>query len=154
MEVPIYNQRGTPTKETIRFDPSWIINDEGLKPNAVDFADAFGKHLIDPYWNEKANAIKPGKRALSTTQLRNFFGEIRRIQLKGYSKNTPEFIMLKPKLAYAKARVLKDGKGNKIEDFELLLSSLISNVSKEQHFLNFVNFVEAIVAYHKAYGGN
>jgi CRISPR-associated protein Csm2 len=135
-------------KDKISFDVKWVTNPKGLPKEAIDYADAFGKYLTDPQ-----NGGKKGNNALSTSQLRNFFGEIRRIQLNGYSKHTTDFMMLKPKLAYATARAKRN---NRIKDFKDVLIKMIDEVIKTEdikHFVNFVNFVEATVAYHKANGG-
>lgn len=136
------------TKKKISFDTNWIKDGKGLPKNAVYYAELFGEYLTDPQNNGRT-----GFNALTTSQLRNFFGEIRRIQMKGYEKHQTEFIMLKPKLAYASARVLQSSWKNRIKEFKEVLSSAIDAVEKEEHFVNFVNFVEATVAYHKAYGG-
>ena len=160
MEIPLYNDKGARTGEKLKLDPNWVANDQGLPKAAVDFAEAFGKHLADLYLGKRDNTlIGGGRNALTTTQLRNFFNEIRRIQLKrNFTENLTDFIMLKPKLAYATARVLSDGykKENRIKDFHDALILLIETVLRTQkpaHFENFTKFVEATVAYHKWYGG-
>jgi len=62
--------------------------------------------------------------------------------------------MLKAQLAYANGRDKKLGKNQtKIDVFYNELSSAIDYIQNEKHFRNFVNIVEAIVAYHKAAGG-
>ena len=136
------------TKKKVSFDVDWIKNEKGLPKKAVRYAELFGEYLADPQRNGRA-----GFNALTTSQLRNFFGEIRRIQMKGYEQHQTEFIMLKPKLAYATARVLQSSWKNRIKDFKEVLSSAINSVEQKEDFENFVNFVEATVAYHKAYGG-
>lgn len=136
-------------KDKISFDVKWVTTPKGLPKEAVDYAEAFGKHLTDPQ-----RGGRRGNDALTTSQLRNFFGEIRRIQLNGYKERTTDFLMLKPKLAYATARAKKS---NRIKDFKDVLTKMIDEVAKTEepkHFINFVNFVEATVAYHKANGGD
>jgi CRISPR-associated protein Csm2 len=152
MDIPILNDAFKPTKDKLSFDGSWVTSEKGLPAEAVKYAEAFGKYLVEPTinnWNEQ----QAGKKALSTSQLRNFFGEIRRIQMKGYETHQTDFLMLKPKLAYATARVLQNDKNNRIAVFKDVLILLMDKVSTKKHFDNFVNFVEATVAYHKAYGG-
>ena len=112
----------------------------------VTFADKFGKHLAN---NEDGEP-------LTTTQLRRFFGEVKRQQLNGYDET--QFVMLKPKLAYAVGRAKKDSRKNfKIEDFNFVIANAIDCVEespdKEKAFRNFIYAFEAIVAYHKKYGG-
>ena len=112
----------------------------------VQFAERFGKYLA-----EKEDQAEP----LTTTQLRRFFGEVKRQQLTGY--DATEFVMLKPKLAYAVGRAKqngKRGKHQKIEDFYMVMAHAIDNVEsspdKPKAFKNFITAFEAIVAYHKS----
>lgn len=155
MEIPTYDEQGKPGKK-MSLDIKWVTDPKGLPPAAIDFAEAFGKHLTSPFWNEKERKVIAGRDAMTTTQLRNFFGELRRIQAIGFEGNETDFYMLKPKLAYTCARVLKDKRNNRIGDFEKALRLLIEAVtnSKEaKSFTNFTKFVEATVAFHKYHGG-
>lgn len=106
------------------------------------FAKNFGEYLAD---SEGRNATP-----LTTSQLRKFFGEVKRQQMNGY--NESQFILLKPKLAYAVGRTT--GRGQlKIKDFYNVLVDGIDRVTRSQNkvvaFKNFVSVFEAIVAYHK-----
>ncbi len=111
------------------------INTTGIK-----YAENFGTFLGTPYEGSK-------KGHLTTSQLRKFFGEVKRQEMKKY--NESEFILLKPKLAYAVGRSKKDGK-SKIEDFYPVISEMIDLVTDQRTFKNFIKIFEAIVAYHKA----
>ena len=62
--------------------------------------------------------------------------------------NETDFVLLKPKLAYAVGRAKE--KDAKIKDFYLVMSNAIDLVHNEQQFKNFIKVFEAIVAYHKA----
>ena len=113
----------------------------------VQFAEKFGKYLaVDDFDSEP----------LTTSQLRKFFGEVKRQQmLKEF--NETEFTMLKPKLAYAVGRVKQNGRKNKaqkIEDFFDVITDAIDKVlsspDRVKAFKNFITAFEAIVAYHKA----
>ena len=133
---------------------SWNKND--LIPNeeiqnkvtdvTVQFAEKFGKYLaVDDFDAEP----------LTTSQLRKFFGEVKRQQMMGY--NETEFTMLKPKLAYAVGRAKQNGRKNKaqkIEDFFNVITDAIDKVlsspDRAKAFKNFITAFEAIVAYHKA----
>lgn len=134
---------------------AWITQMTG---ETIAFTLALGAFL--------AKSEKDGKYfrdALTTSQLRNFFGEMRRIHMKVRNQQNlsgdllRDFLMLSPKLAYAEARVLKDKRGSKIKEFVKATDNLIKAVdkaeNKKQAFENFVNIIEAIVAYHKANGG-
>ena len=133
---------------------SWNKNDRIPKEEiqnkvtdvTVQFAENFGKYLaVDDYDSEP----------LTTSQLRKFFGEVKRQQMMGY--NETEFTMLKPKLAYAVGRAKQNGiknKAQKIEDFFVVITDAIDKVlsspDRAKAFKNFITAFEAIVAYHKA----
>jgi len=112
----------------------------------VQFAEKFGKYLaVDDFDADP----------LTTSQLRKFFGEVKRQQMMGY--NETEFTMLKPKLAYAVGRAKQNGRKNKaqkIEDFFIVITDAIDKVlsspDRAKAFKNFITAFEAIVAYHKA----
>ena len=133
---------------------SWNKNDlipkEEIQDKVTDvtvqFAEKFGKYLaVDDFDAEP----------LTTSQLRKFFGEVKRQQMMGY--NETEFTMLKPKLAYAVGRAKQNGRKNKaqkIEDFFNVITDAIdktlSSPDRAKAFKNFITAFEAIVAYHKA----
>jgi len=121
-----------------------------------DFADATAMEI-----NEIAD--KKGKefaRNIRTNQIRNFFAHIntlrndfRNMQLSklSYDQLDGSLILVKPKLAYAK------GRNRNVEPFQQLIFETIDKVviskNKEKAYINFFEFVEAIVAYHKYHGG-
>ena len=122
----------------------------------VKFAQRFGSYLgtdskktvTDK--NGRSKELKEAK--LTTNQLRKFFGEVKRQQMSGYDET--DFVLLKPKLAYAVGRA-KDEHA-KINDFYFVIASAIDKVKaptkeeSEKRFKNFIKIFEAIVAYHKA----
>ncbi|MEE3384460.1 MAG: type III-A CRISPR-associated protein Csm2 [Prevotella sp.] len=119
---------------------------EKITETTVNFAEEFGGYLA-----QKEDTAEP----LTTSQLRKFFGEVKRQQMIGYDET--EFIMLKPKLAYAVGRAKQNGrrgKVQKIEDFYYVMADAIdkveSSTDKQKAFKNFITAFEAIVAYHKA----
>ena len=131
---------------TDKFKSEWIT--KKITREAVDFADKFGKYLRDNF--------------LSSSQLRNIFGEIKRIQMQ--LKSTPnldeqkkyhtKFILLKPKLAYAAGRLRNKGLNEFKAVFDLAhdaVGELDENFPTR--YKNFVDFIEAILAYHRAHGG-
>lgn len=117
--------------------------------DSVEFAKKFGNYLGTSDKDDKGRLIN---NQMTTSQLRKFFGEVKRQQMKGY--NETDFILLKPKLAYAVGRA--KGKNPKIEDFYEVISKAIdcvkasSPAESEKRFKNFIKVFEAIVAYHKA----
>jgi CRISPR-associated protein Csm2 len=129
--------------------PEKEITQEVTK-ETVDFAKEFGNYLgIDEKFtitNPKNGRMEEKKLAkLTTSQLRKFFGEIKRQQMEGY--NPTDFVLLKPKLAYAVGR--RTDEYAKITYFYEVIADAIDKVKKEEHFKNFIKIFEAIVAYHK-----
>lgn len=114
----------------------------GIKTADIDNLKDLGTNL--------SKTDRDGGAAMSTSQIRKFFGEIKRIQAD-FDKNKGEIILLDPKIAYAVGRA---DRNSKIKDFYAKLSPLIREINEDKmKFNNFVNVVEAIVAYHKAAGG-
>jgi len=86
---------------------------------------------------------------LTTSQIRNAYGIVKKMEMGDFNEH--EFTLLKPKLAYAAARARKDG----AEQLKVVLTWAIDEVgSDETKFARFVDFFEAILAYHKAAGGD
>ena len=139
-------------------DPAWVRT--GMTVEAVRFTEYFGRYLIGPKLIDDKKA--PGQQMLifvggmSSSQIRNFFGEVRKLQMKGFANNTGDFAMLRPRLAFAKVRSKENANADtRIKDFEQVLTILMDNIESgnAEHFQNFVDFLEATVAYHKANGG-
>ena len=88
-------------------------------------------------------------RNLTTSQIRNIYGAVKKMQMKG-ELDTHKLLMLKPKLAYAAKR-----HGGGVETLKDVLTQAINLVGNDsEKFNRFVDFFEAILAYHRAYGGN
>ena len=88
-------------------------------------------------------------RNLTTSQIRNIYSAVKKMQMKG-ELDTHKLLMLKPKLAYAAKR--HGGGVDTLKDVLTQAIDLVGNDSKK--FNRFVDFFEAILAYHKFYGGN
>lgn len=100
-----------------------------------DYARLLGQHF----------AAGREREALSTSQIRNILDEIQKMPEKEFDENRLQ--LLRPKLAYAAGR----HKG-KVHEFQKLLDHVIQLTNKS-NFKNFKYFVEAIVAYHRYFGG-
>lgn len=99
----------------------------------VDTARAFGQYIA---------------KHLSSSHIRNIYGEVKQMEMTEFAFH--RFILLKPKLQYAAKR---DGSAA-ARDLAALLTAAIDAVGdNEDHFKRFADFFEAILAYHKAYGG-
>lgn len=101
-------------------------------------------------WADKIAAKSvEGKYPLNTSQIRNIFGTVKKLELaKDKDDVVSKLILLKPKLAYVVGRN-NDVFGLKI--LQTVLGKAIDQVAenKEPRFQNFCRFFEAILAYHK-----
>jgi CRISPR type III-A-associated protein Csm2 len=92
-------------------------------------------------------------RELKTSQLRNVYGAVRKAAMRWDSSHQQayqELILLQPKLAYytQRAKPMKPLK----EALDLAIAVLRKDPQpSEVHFKNFVDFCEAVVAYHRFY---
>ena len=91
---------------------------------------------------------------LTTTQIRSIFGLIKKMEHRDFSSD--ELLLVKPKLAYAAARHNKAGL-TKLRDvltkaIDVVVEADDRSVQAER-FKQFVNFFEAILAYHREAGG-
>jgi CRISPR type III-A-associated protein Csm2 len=91
---------------------------------------------------------------LKTSQLRNVYGAVRQAALRwdnDRQKAYQEIILLQPKLAYYTQRA-----GNAMRPLKEAMDEAIKLLRQdsephEKHFRSFVDFCEAIVAYHRFY---
>ncbi len=129
---------------------AWITG--GLTQTAIRYAELFGKELTAPTTTRRPGGDR--YQALTTTQIRNVFGEVRRIQLKGF--NEVDLLLLKPRLAYATERQGSQGSRDFRKVIDKALDAVLSaetTIEKQKRFKTFTDFFEAILAYHRAFGG-
>jgi CRISPR-associated protein Csm2 len=101
---------------------------------------------------------------LKTSQIRNVFGTVRRIEMSwprsgahedDQREAIHEMLMLKPKLAYQAARARGQDGGDGVTTLDRALRPLIEGVGTDRaRFQRFVDFFEATLAYHRASGGS
>ncbi len=100
-------------------------------------------------------------RQLTTSQIRNDFGTARQIEMswgirateKERRRAARQLILLKPKLAY-QARRERGERGRGVQELADVLMPAIDLVGEDRdRFQNFMDFFEAILAYHTAAGG-
>lgn len=112
----------------------------------VTWADDLGKGLA---------------RDLTTSQIRNIFGTVRQIWMTWDQDPEGAYrraVLLIPKLGY-QARREEERKRTGLLQLERVLTPALELVAKapkaerKQRFQNFVDFFEAILAYHKKHGG-
>jgi CRISPR-associated protein Csm2 len=106
-------------------------------------------------WAKRVGAVLKSSQ-LTTSQIRGLFGTVRQIEMswqRGASEVEAraagrQLLLLKPKLAYQGQRV------SSVVKLADLLSAAIDFVGTDRdRFGNFVDFFEAILAYHTAAGG-
>ncbi|WP_322815638.1 type III-A CRISPR-associated protein Csm2 [Chloroflexus sp.] len=109
----------------------------------VEEADRFGKGL---------------SKSLTTSQIRNIFGEVRSIEQDVLPTDQQlsldvqrRLLMLKPKMAYQVGRFSND---EALKALVETLSEAIDLIGNDKNrFQTFVNLFEAILAYHRCHGG-
>ena len=122
---------------------------EGNTQLLIAEAEAFGGQLAK-------------KDRLETSQIRNIFGTVRQIEMNWPRQKATEqqkrdalrqLLLLKPKMAYQANRK------RSVSALQMVLDEAINKVAEgdeekaRERFQNFVDFFEAILAYHKAAGG-
>lgn len=122
------------------YNSAWIT--EGADEKLVKFSEEAGKFMAKPD-NFRGHE-------LTSSKIRNIYGEIKRIQMGEFEKEKSSFYLLKPKVAYAYGR---DDRNEGLHLFKLIFDECWKQVKDQSTFLNFCNLFEAILAYHKANGG-
>ena len=132
------NKDGSEAPEEIltkaNFDESWIT--EGANERLPDFAEVLGKYMA--------------RNGLTNSKIRSIYGEIKRIQMGKFEIEKASFFLLRPKVAYAFGR---DEKNKGLKLIKLIFERVYLLVKDQKTYNNFCNLIEAILAYHKAYGG-
>ncbi len=120
------------------------IIQSGFTKSGMDFVDEVGKEI-------------GGNRGVSSSQIRIAYGEITRLRMKGDDVPIDKVLMLKPKLYYAAGRNFGNKAYNYLRDIiSYAVDLTCDDVPKEEQnrrFQNLASLFEAILAYHKAYGG-
>ncbi len=156
-----------------------IINDDRQhKAQFNTLATAYSKEIIEGYIIRGINKYPslnkmPNKQLieygeilgaflvgndLKTNQIRKFLDGIRQLEnkvnkdMRDEAFSNEELILLKVQLVYAAARE------NKVEPFKKVINAAIDKVSASgregySDFRKLVKFIEAVIAFHKYYGG-
>jgi CRISPR-associated protein Csm2 len=152
-----------------RFDKPFRPGKQDLPPLAPPSPEDLHKILLDGdvglmvMWADKIGQ-RIAEEYLSTNQLRNVFGTVRQIQMRWKGNETSawnEIVLLRPKMAYFAKRAA-DAKGKDksdglktlqrmIEPAIVLLDKNRPQPPSGEQFQRFVDFFEAIVAYHTRY---
>lgn len=124
----------------------------------VELTDRYGKQLADA--------------RLATSQIRSIFGSVRQMESRWYddkqrNQGIRDLLMLKPKLAYQEVRHKPQRREdpNAVGMLRAMLEPAIDAViepgtdhtvedgDNQKRFRRFMEYFEALLAYHKAYGG-
>ena len=116
------------------FKPQWIQNE--ADKDLIEYAEKSGKFMA--------------QNGLTNSKIRSIYGEIKRIQMGDFEKEKVSFYLLKPKVAYALGR---DPRNEGLILFKKIFDHCFSFVKDSKTFINFCNLLEAVLAYHKSYGG-
>ncbi len=139
------------TPDALKRIDGWIQTD--FEDETIAFTDEFAKELVD--------------NRLTTSQIRIIFSEVKRIASRvslpegSLVGNKKDFLMLRPKMAYAAKRAGTHGTKSLQEVLERAHIAVTDKMKEDQIkesevdrvFFNFVDFFESILAYHKVHGG-
>jgi CRISPR type III-A-associated protein Csm2 len=136
----------------VKFNPEWITKENAINDDVVDWTESFGEFLTQAV-NDRDN-WKKNIRPLTTSQIRKFYGELKRIQAD-FKNKKDQVPLLKAKLAYAVGRDMGTARAkSKIQEFYEELEKGITAVNgDDKNYTRFVSIVESIVAFHKLHGG-
>ncbi|MGF1534409.1 MAG: type III-A CRISPR-associated protein Csm2 [Bernardetiaceae bacterium] len=147
----------SPVEQFKNHGKTWVIEGLTSKNQGIDFLEKFGGYLCD--LQAFGKFVKTGKNKVSTSQLRNIFGEVKRIELavdgddEKWKKKENDFSLLRPKIAYNVSRVLANEKGSRIKELGEVLILAHKHVDSASALRNFSQLLEGILAYHKYFGG-
>ena len=137
---------------------NWIRN--GPDIDSIEEVKKFSKYIAQDLKKVKISKSKTVNEEVSTSQIRQIFSKLKTIEAKEGLKrpeNIVEFIMLNPLMAYTVGRHKKTGLNALKDRLNIAIKEVVMTNNKEdkqKKFKNFCRLFEAILAYHKAYGGN
>ena len=115
---------------------------EHMKEMPADSIVAFG---------DKLGRFLASRVRLKTNQIRRFLDAVNRTKAEGTARMNIDFreraILLKPQLAYAA------GRQDEVKPLMIALVPCMDRVWDRSDFESFVRFLDAILAYHRFYGG-
>lgn len=116
-----------------------------------------GKTLVEKAENAGGLLQRNG---LTTNQIRAIFGTVRQLEMNWGGDSAYKLQLLKPKMFYRASREGTKGRGLQAlaeilsEAIDLVLAENQTDPDHRQRFNRFVDFFEAILAYHKVAGGS
>lgn len=135
-------------KDTIR-----ICRDEIRREQIQKAIEQGGNHIVkiaEPIGECLGKGLRYNDR-LTTNQIRNIFTIAKKMQMKEVDWN--EFILLKPRIAYMTKKTGSNLGARILGDILVEAVDAAYQGKENHHFKNFMDFFEAILAYHVSYGG-
>jgi len=133
------------------FRKEWIS--DKIDNDCILWLENFGMFLCD----KRQENERPGFNAMTANQMRNIFGEVKRIESQlstdDWAKVLPDVLLLRPKIAYNTAREISKRRDSRIKAFREIMEIALKEVDGPEKFRRFAQFFEGIIAYHKVYGG-
>ena len=119
----------------------WVTGESPIDNSTVQWASDLGSKLSDT-----SDRFNP---AMTTSQIRKFFGEVKRIQAD-FGPNKDDVPLLVAKLAYAVGRKPTQKMKEFYKEFSTGIQAINGN---KDNYDRFVKLLESTVAFHKFYGG-
>lgn len=115
-----------------------VAVEKGIDNTFIKWADHFGQGIA---------------RSVTTSQIRNIYGTVKKMEM-AIELDLPELLLLKPRIKYATQR------DKRLDELAGQLIGAIDAVDaapdpkqQRERFRRFCQGFEAILAYHRAYGG-
>lgn len=134
------------------FDKPKQSEEEKFEVNCKEaFGEDYKRYFLNPanlsyddYIQKLKDFIKKKAQNISTSQIRNIYSIIKKEQeLDGLKR-------IRPKLAYTYGRAEKN---ESLKELIFLMDSQIQGLNEQTEVSKLKDFFEAIIAYHKYYGG-
>lgn len=137
---------GTETDGVVK-SKVWVTS--GFEPATIEYAELFGKWLA----GHRDGGTRMEKEALTTSQIRNIYGEVVRLKMQPWGDKTKHaLLLLKARLAYATEKPTLATPGSKAfrKVMEPALEAVFGRDKEEKDkFVRFADFFEAVLAYHR-----
>ena len=122
---------------------NWVSGVAPIDENTIQWASEEGKRLA-----KQLNLGYRRNENLTTSSLRRFFGEVRRLENLKFEDAQEDIFLLRAKLAYDAGR-----KEAVKEFYKTVKGGLEVAANDSDSFKRFTKLIEAIVAFHKFHGG-
>lgn len=142
-----YARRARVRKEDIMAVANEIVANSGkiLKKETMEDINTF--ITLSEKFGEMCAHYQYRRKSISTSQIRGIFNRVKRLP-DDFEASKKDLNLLRPKLAYQKGRF------EVLEPLTTVLIELIKKVNDNKTLEGFKEFFEAIIAYHKASGGD